>query len=217
MRLFGKLFGKEDRAEAFIDFRNQQISRVTDVIETHQPPRPNVFIERIGGYTDDCCLSFGNENFGRFVEMAGGNNIAKGIIPSTFGQLNPEQVIVANPDQVVVTSANWEAFSPGGRWIGVGPGADLTQARHKLAWYTQRPAYAGIEAQDDQAFHAIWHQFYNSPYQFAAIQQFAKWFHPTLFADLDPDASFRELHERFLPVPYEPGYSVSLKKTAVAP
>jgi len=217
MRLFGQLFGKEERAEAFIDFRNQQIRRVTDVIEAKHPARPTVFIERIGGYTDDCCLSFGNENFGLFVDMAGGNNIAKNIIANTFGQLNPEQVIVANPDQVVVTSANWQAFAPGGHWVGVGPGADLTQARHKLAWYTQRPAYAGIKAQNDQAFHAIWHQFYNSPYQFVAIQQLAKWFHPALFADLDPDAAFRELHERFLPVPYQPGYFVSLEKTGVKP
>jgi len=213
MRLFGKLFGKEDRAEAFIAFRNQQISRVTDVIQARQPARPKVFIERIGGYTDDCCLSFGNENFGRFVELAGGSNIAKSIIPNTFGQVNPEQVILANPDQVVVTSANWEAFAPQGRWVGVGPGADLAQARSKLQWYTQRPAYTGIKAQQTQAFHAIWHQFYNSPYQFVAIQQLAKWFHPDLFRDLDPDASFRELHERFLPVPYEPGYFVSLKTT----
>ncbi|MDR6609419.1 ABC transporter substrate-binding protein [Pseudomonas synxantha] len=217
MRLFGQLFGKEDRAEAFIDFRNQQIRRVTSLIEARQPTRPNVFIERIGGYTDDCCLSFGDENFGRFVEMAGGNNIAKGIIPTTFGQLNAEQVVVANPDQVVVTSANWQAFAPGGYWVGVGPGADLQQARSKLAWYTRRPAYAGIKAQNEQAFHAIWHQFYNSPYQFVAIQQLAKWFHPQLFADLDPDASFRQLHERFLPVPYEPGYFVSLKTPEVAP
>jgi iron complex transport system substrate-binding protein len=217
MRLFGQLFGKEARAEAFIHFRNQQIHRVTDVIEAHNPSRPSVFIERIGGYTDDCCLSFGNENFGLFVDMAGGNNIARSIIPTTFGQLNPEQVIVANPAHVVVTSANWEAFAPGGHWVAVGPAADMTQARHKLAWYTQRPAYAGIKAQDDQAFHAIWHQFYNNPYQFVAIQQLAKWFHPTLFADLDPDASFRELHERFLPVPYEPGYFVSLRKTEAKP
>ncbi|MGU9858524.1 ABC transporter substrate-binding protein [Pseudomonas sp. LF245] len=211
MRLFGQLFGKEQQAEAFIAFRNRQILRVTDVIAAQQPARPAVFIERIGGYTDDCCLSFGNENFGLFVELAGGNNIAKGIIPTTFGQLNPEQVIVANPAHVVVTSANWEAFAPGGHWVGVGPGADMNEARRKLAWYTQRPAYAGIQAQQNQAFHAIWHQFYNSPYQFVAIQQLAKWFHPTLFADLDPEASFHELHERFLPVPYEPGYFVSLK------
>ncbi|MBC3375732.1 ABC transporter substrate-binding protein [Pseudomonas sp. SWRI92] len=217
MRLFGQLFGEETRAEAFIAYRNQQIRRVTDVIQARQPPRPKVFIERIGGYTDDCCLSFGNENFGRFVELAGGRNIAGSIIPNTFGQLNAEQVIVANPEQVVVTSANWEAFAPGGRWVGVGPGADLAEARRKLQWYTQRPAYAGIKAQQTQEFHAIWHQFYNSPYQFIAIQQLAKWFHPELFTDLDPDATFREFHERFLPVPYEPGYFVSLKPTQAQP
>lgn len=217
MRLFGKLFGKEARAEAFIDFRARQIARVTDVLAAHNPPRPKVFIERIGGYTQDCCLSFGNENFGKFVELAGGDNVAKGIIRGTFGQLNPEQVLVSDPDQVVITSANWEAFAPLGSWIGVGPGADLNEARRKLGPYTQRPAYSGIKAQKDQAFHAIWHQFYNSPYQFAAIQQLAKWFHPQLFADLDPDAGFRELHERFLPVPYEPGYFLSLNKTEAHP
>ncbi|QKS80831.1 ABC transporter substrate-binding protein [Pseudomonas bijieensis] len=217
MRLFGQLFGEEARAEAFIAFSQQQIRRVTDVIEARQPPRPKVFIERIGGYTDDCCLSFGNENFGRFVELAGGHNIAGTIIPNTFGQLNPEQVIVADPDQVVVTSANWQAFAPGGHWVGVGPGADLVEARRKLQWFTQRPAYAGIKAQQTRGFHAIWHQFYNSPYQFIAIQQLAKWFHPDLFADLDPDATFREFHDRFLPVPYEPGYFVSLKPAQAQP
>ncbi|MGC5704449.1 ABC transporter substrate-binding protein [Pseudomonas sp. NFXW11] len=217
MRLFGQLFGQPQRAEAFIDFRQQQIRRVTEVIAAHKPPRPKVFIERIGGYTDDCCLSFGNENFGLFVDLAGGDNIARGIIPSTFGQLNAEQVIVANPAQVVVTTANWQAFAPGGHWVGVGPGADLAEARRKLAWYPGRPAYAGIQAQQHQAFHAIWHQFYNSPYQFVAIQQLAKWFHPKLFEELDPEATFRELHQRFLPVPYEPGYFVSLQQPEVSP
>ncbi|OOG36568.1 ABC transporter substrate-binding protein [Polaromonas sp. A23] len=216
MRLFGKLFGKEQRAEDFIAFRTRQIRRVTDIIEARQPQRPKVFIERIGGYSQDCCLSFGNENFGKFVEMAGGSNVAKAVIPGTFGQLNPEQVVAANPAHVVVTSANWEAYAPGGAWVGVGPGADMDEARRKLQAYPQRAAYTGSPASRDRAFHAIWHQFYNSPYEFVAIQQLAKWFHPELFSDLDPDATFRELHERFLPVEYRSGYFVSLRAGAEA-
>jgi iron complex transport system substrate-binding protein len=210
IRLFGQLFGAEDRAEELIDFRAAQIKRVTDVIEASNTPRPDVFIERIGGYSDDCCLTFGDENFGRFVELAGGNNIARSLVQGTFGQLNPEQIIAADPDHVVVTSANWEAYVPGGKWVGVGPGADLAEAARKLEFYPTRPAYTGIAANLNGKFHAIWHQFYNSPYQFIAIQQLAKWFHPELFADLDPDATFREWHERFLPVEYQPGYFVSL-------
>lgn len=212
MRLFGQLLGKEERAQALIDFRRRQLARVTDVIAARQPTRPKVFIERIGGYSQDCCLTFGDENFGRYVEMAGGTNIAKGLISGTFGQLNAEQVIAADPTHVVVTSANWEAYVPGGRWIGVGPGADLAEAARKLEGYLARPAYAATPAQRNRAFHAIWHQFYNSPYQFVAVQQLAKWLHPELFADLDPDATFRELHERFLPIAYQPGYSVSLAR-----
>ena len=34
---------------------------------------------------------------------------------------------------------------------------------------------------------------------------------PDLFGDLDPDATFKELHARFLPLDYKPGYFVSLK------
>lgn len=216
MRLFGQLLGKEARAQALIDFRRQQLARVTDVIAARQPQRPKVFIERIGGYSQDCCLTFGDENFGRYVEMAGGTNIAKGLVPGTFGQLNAEQVLATDPAHVVVTSANWEAYVPGGRWVGVGPGADLTEATRKLEGYLARPAYAATSAQRNRAFHAIWHQFYNSPYQFVAVQQLAKWLHPELFADLDPDATFRELHERFLPIAYRPGYFVSLAREAAA-
>jgi iron complex transport system substrate-binding protein len=210
LRLLGTLLDRSERAEALIAFSAAQLRRVTDVIAAQQPVRPRVFIERIGGYSPDCCLTFGDENFGRYVEMAGGQNIARALLPGTFGQLNPEQVLAADPQHVVVTSANWEAYVPGGHWIGVGPGADLHEAARKLQGFTQRPAYTGIAAQRGRRFHAIWHQFYNSPYQFVAVQHLARWFHPELFADLDPDAAFRELHERFLPVPYRPGYAVSL-------
>lgn len=210
IRLLGKIMGREARAEEIIEFRHQAMVRVTDVIARAQPERPRVFIERIGGYADDCCLSFGAENFGKYVELAGGHNIGSDILPSTFGQLNPEQVIAANPEHVVVTSADWEAYVPGGHWIPLGPGADPNVSRQKLEWFTSRNAYTDIAAQKTLNFHGIWHQFYNSPYEFFAVQQLAKWFHPELFADLKPDATFAEYHRRFLPIPYRPGYAVSL-------
>lgn len=210
MRLFGKLFGKQERAEEFIAWRADEIRRVTDVIEKANPNRPTVFVERAGGYSEDCCMSFGDDNFGKFVETAGGENIAKDIIPGTFGTLNPEHIIASNPDQVIVTGGWWEAYVPGGAWVGVGPGRDQAEALRKLGGLTERPAFTGLKAVKNSNMHAIWHQFYNSPYQFVAIQQMAKWLHPDLFADLDPEATFKELHERFLPVAYEPGYWVSL-------
>ncbi|WP_429944124.1 ABC transporter substrate-binding protein (plasmid) [Agrobacterium vitis] len=210
IRLLGEIMGREKRAEEIIAFRKKALAQVTDVIEKKKPARPNVFVERIGGYADDCCLTFGNENFGRYVEIAGGHNIGGDFLPGTFGQLNPEQVIAADPDQVVVTSANWEAYVPGGHWIPLGPGANRQEAERKLEWFTTRNAYIGTKAVKNRSFRGIWHQFYNSPYEFIAIQQIAKWLHPDLFADLDPDETFREYHRLFLPIEYKSGYSISL-------
>ncbi|MGL3608002.1 ABC transporter substrate-binding protein [Rhizobium sp. G187] len=211
MRIMGTLMGKEKVAEDFIAFRADAIRKVTDVLEKTNPSKPVVFMERAGGYSDDCCMSFGNENFGKMVELAGGVNMARDIIPGTFGTVNPEQIIASNPDQVIITGGMWEKYVPAGNWVGVGYGADTKEAHRKLENLTKRPAFTGIKAVADGNVHAIWHQFYNNPYQFVAIQQIAKWLHPDLFKDLDPDATFKELHARFLPLDYKPGYFVSLK------
>ncbi|RUR41191.1 ABC transporter substrate-binding protein [Vreelandella populi] len=210
MRIMGQVMGDEEAAEAFITFAEEQMARVTDVIAEADPERPSVFIDRAGGYSDECCMSFGPGNFGEYVTLAGGTNIADGIIPGSFGTLNPEQIIAANPDHVVVTGGNWDAYVPGGAWVGVGPGADMQAAHAKLEALTSRTAMTGIQAVEDGNFHAIWHQFYNSPYYFVAIQQLAKWLHPELFEDLDPEATMQELHDRFLPIDFELGYWISL-------
>ncbi|MGO4673681.1 ABC transporter substrate-binding protein [Bosea sp. 2YAB26] len=212
MRLIGKLFGKEALAEDFITFRAEQISLVTDrLAKATALKRPVVMIERAGGYSDDCCMSFGNENFGKMVEIAGGKNFAGDLIPGTFGTVNAEAVVAANPDVVIVTGGNWEAYVPGGAWVGLGPGVDLIEARRKLAALSRRPAFAQTAAVRNGRVHGIWHQFYNSPYQFVAIQEIAKWLHPDLFRDVDADATLKALHERFLPLPYQPGYWVTVE------
>src|SRR2546430_14075067 len=93
--------GREARAEEIIAFRRQAMAAVANVLAAKQPKRPNVFVERIGGYSQDCCLSFGAGNFGKYVELAGGHNIGSDIIPSTFGQISPEQVIVRSEERRV--------------------------------------------------------------------------------------------------------------------
>ncbi len=214
MRLMGKLFGRETVAEEFIAFRAEQLALVEERLARAyltEAQKPLVMVDRAGGYSDDCCMSFGRENFGRMVELAGGRNLGSGLIPGTFGTISPEEIVAAKPDAVIVTGSAWDAYVPGGAWVGVGPNADQAGARRKLAGLMQRPAFRTLPAASSGKAFAIWHQFYNSPYQFVAVQQIAKWLHPNLFRDVDPDAALRSLHERFLPIPYQPGYWVSLQ------
>lgn len=210
IRIMGQLLGKPERAEEILAFRREQVNIVTDRLKDYQGKRPSVMLDRAGGYTDECCMSFGDENFGRMVDVAGGRNIAKDLIPGTFGTLNPEEIISANPDVVIVTGANWKNYNTADGWVGVGPGADLKVAEQRLAALMARPAFRTLPVATNGNAHAIWHQFYDSPYNFVAIQVIAKWLHPDLFRDLDPDATFRTFHERFLPLDYQPGYWVSL-------
>lgn len=210
MALFGQILGRDERAREFSEFRRSELARVTDKLAEAKPARPTVFIERMAGLTEDCCYSFGKENFGRYVDLAGGINVAEPWIPGTFGQVNPEQVIAADPAHVIVTSADWHAFNQSGGWVPVGPGADPERSLQALAQYPLKAVYRGGHAAAQGNFHAAWHQFYNSPYDFIAVQQIARWLHPELFPQLDPEDTFRRLHQRFLPVSYQAGYFATL-------
>ena len=215
IRILGQLFDQEERAEELAAYWKAQLARVTDVIAAANPERPNVFMYRAAGLSE-CCGTFGNDNFGLMVDLAGGRNIGSDFLPGYTGTINPEQVIASNPDIIVVTGSNWKNLdsASGGGFVTVGPNAVETAdaSRAALATLMEQPAFTGASAVSNGKVHAIWHQFYTSPYQFVAVQQLAKWFHPDLFADLDPDATFREFHEKFLPVEYRPGYWLSLSE-----
>jgi iron complex transport system substrate-binding protein len=217
LRVLGQLFDKSERAQELIDFWDEQTARVTDVLARENPEKPLVFMYRAAGL-GDCCGTFGNDNYGKMVELAGGINLGSEFLPGYTGTINLEQVIASNPDIIVVTGSDWtnqsSSNSDGPSYVNVGPNAAATieDSRAALAALMEQPAFTDVKAANDGKVYAIWHQFYASPYQFAPIQQMAKWFHPELFADLDPDATFREFHERFLPIAYEPGYWLALNE-----
>lgn len=211
LHVLGQLFGKQERATEVADFWAAQMARVTDVIAAQNPERPDVFMYRAAGLVE-CCGTFGPDNFGLMVDLAGGHNLGSDFLPGYTGSINPEQVIASNPDVIVVTGSNWTNSENAANYVNVGPNAAATadDSRAALAALVEAPAFTGSTAVADGDVHAIWHQFYASPYQFVAIQEMAKWFHPELFADIDPDATFKEFHEKFLPVAYQPGYWLSL-------
>ena len=211
LHILGQLFGKEERAAEVADFWAAQMARVTDVIAAQSPERPDVFMYRAAGLAE-CCGTFGPDNFGLMVDLAGGHNLGSDFLPGYTGSINPEQVIASNPDIIVVTGSNWTHAENAANYVNVGPNAAATAdaSRAALAALVEAPAFTGSAAVADGDVYAIWHQFYTSPYQFVAIQEMAKWFHPELFADIDPDATFKEFHEKFLPVAYKPGYWLSL-------
>ncbi|MCJ9752609.1 ABC transporter substrate-binding protein [Neorhizobium sp. BETTINA12A] len=212
LKVLGQIFGHEDRAAAVAAYWKQQMARVTDKLKAANPKKPNVFMYRAAGLVE-CCGTFGPDNFGLMVDWAGGHNLGSDFLPGYTGSINAEQVVASNPDVVVVTGSNWSQTKDAKDFVNVGPNAApaFDGSRKALDALMQNAAFTGSKAAAGGNVHAIWHQFYTSPYQFVAVQRMAKWFHPELFADLDPDATFKEFHEKFLPVPYQPGYWIDAK------
>ena len=200
LRIMGEVLGRDQRAEEYISFYEQQIRRVTEkvAVAASRPgfKRPTIFIDMLAGL-QDCCGSPGKGNFGEMVDIAGGENIGAGRIPGPIGKLNLEYILSCNPDVYVATGV----FAAGQAGVTLGYQATPKDAASSLRAIAQRPETRELAAVKSDRVHGLWHIFYDSPEHLIAVQALAKWLHPDLFADLDPRRTRTELYRRFMPVP----------------
>ncbi|ANY78515.1 hypothetical protein BB934_10005 [Microvirga ossetica] len=203
MMLLGRVFDRQDQAQEFVDFYTQQMRRIYNVTNRlKQNERPLVFAEQAAGLEPDtCCRSFGNFNFGEFVSEAGGLNWGSKFFSGASGMVNPEKIIVEDPAYLLMTGANWSKSNPGNKAVWLGYQTQPEMAQEQIRGLVQRPGFAELSAVKNKKVMAIYHQFYQSPYHFVAIQALAKWIHPDKFKDLDPQATYQDLHQKFLPIP----------------
>jgi iron complex transport system substrate-binding protein len=207
IRILGQVLGREEAAADYSAFYEAHMRRITDRLAASKPKPPNVFMHAHAGL-GECCNSPGRATIGAFIDAAGGHNIAADILKQPFAQLNLEYVISRAPD-IYVGTGGIHLIGKGG--LVMGPGIDANTSRQALAQVVQHAGLAALGAVQQGRVHGIWHLFANVPMNFLAVEALAKWFHPELFQDIDPDASLRELNERFLSVPLEGTYWLSLK------
>ncbi len=210
--LLGRLFDQGERAQEIVDFYLQQVNIVYSRIEGIENEKPTVLVDTAAGIqgAENCCRTYGRANLGLMVERAGGINIGSELVPGWSGTLNPEQIFVADPDVIIATGSNWFTYNPEGDFVSLGYFTDPADARMRLQTLgKKRPGWTELSALNAGRRHVVWHQFYNSPYNFVVLQQFAKWFYPEAFADVDPTANFDEFHRRFLPIDYSGTFFIS--------
>ncbi len=213
--LLGRLFDQEGRAQEIVDFYLQQVNQVYSRVAQIEGDKPVVFIDTAAGIrgAGDCCRTFGRANLGLLIERAGGINLGSDLIPGWSGSLNPEQIIVSDPDVIIATGSNWYTYNPDGDFVSMGYYTNPADSRLAMRNLAQgRPGWDNLGAITGGRYHVVWHQFYNSPYHFVVLQQFAKWFYPEEFRDVDPVANFAEFHDRFLPIDYSGTFMLSVNE-----
>lgn len=210
MELLGRVLGREAEAADFLAVWHEAYDTVRSRLATARPAPPRVFIESRVGLMP-CCETMVHGMMGSFVSAAGGINVADGIVAGEAGSVSLEYLLTHPPDVYIGTAIGSAASAADHPWIALGPDVPREVARTTLARATNRTGIAQLSAVRTGRAHAIWHHFYNSPFNVAAMQMFAKWLHPELFADLDPDALLRDFHRRFQPFAMEGTYWTSLR------
>lgn len=210
MRILGQILGRETEAAAFIQFYESRMARIKARLDETKPRWPTVLMHAHAGL-HECCNAPGRATIGAFLDAAGGSNIAADVLKQPFGQLSLEYVISRNPE-VYIGTGGIHLDGVGG--LVMGPGVDVNVSRARLATVVQKPGLAELQAVQNRRVHGIWHLFNNMPANVLAVEALARWLHPELIKDVDPDASLRELNGRFLPVPFEGTFWVSLQPDA---
>lgn len=211
IRILGKAIGQENRAEAYVAFYESHMQRIEDRLAGANAPRPKVLLHaRAGGW--DCCWSAGG-SVGEFIEFAGGDNIAKPVVKGATGQLGLEYILSQDPDVYIAAGG---ADLPGRGGFAVGPGVQQATVQSALEAAAQEPTIGLLSAFAKGRAHALWLFFFHSPTNVLAAEAMAKWFHPDLFADIDPQRTLTEINEKFLAVPMEGTYWADLTPRSAA-
>lgn len=183
----------EEVVKFYDDFNTKIIEQAEDLSDDE---KPRVYIESITSTTRSYNSIGKGTGPDSACEMAGGTNIAE---HNDYKSVDPEWVISENPDIIIGV-----LFTS----LGCGYEHDSTSEfeiiRNDIM---SRPELSEVKAVKEGKVYCIATQVMTKPRYFVGIAYLAKWFHPDLFDDLDPEAINTEYLERFQSMPYRGVYA----------
>lgn len=184
IRTLGKVFNREARANTYADFIETQWQKVkerTARLDAEQKPR--VYWESSLG---DWKTHGPGSGAHPLIEWAGGVNIAAGQKIS-YPAVAPEWVAAKDPDVIIKYVA-----APVTGWHG--DEKELARIRQELM---ARPALKDTEAAKNGRVYLVSSKITCAPQGAAGLYYIAKWLHPELFRDVNPEAVHREMLKKF--------------------
>jgi iron complex transport system substrate-binding protein len=213
INLLGEIFGREQEARAFSNFYLRETRKVmTRVGNKPDKDRVLVMMERAAGYDPNkCCLTFGNANLGALLQESGGINWGSARFSGLGGTMNPEVIFSTNPAVIIGTGADWAESTPASQGVPFGYETNPEAVQKALKALATRKGWETLTAVQEKRFYSVYHQFYTNPSHLVAMQVFAKWLYPDAFKDVDPEATLKEYHARFSPIPLSGVFWAQLK------
>ena len=183
----GYVFDKRDCAEEYLNWRADILDSIKEsVAGLSEDDKPDVYF--MPSFKDGLYYIYGQY---AYIDMAGGRDVFADQ-PGNYMSLDPEEVITRNLD-IIVRVAPWDA---GGYGVAAGETAEFEALRDEIM---SQPELENVKAVNDGRVYIIADHFVSffpasGCRQFVQIAYQAKWFHPELFEDLDPEA----IHQEYL-------------------
>ena len=207
-RAIGKVMGTESRAEELATLYEREYRNILTRIAKAGGTRKKVYVELGQAGPDTVGNSYSGTMWGKIVTLLGAENLADGKLPGPWGPLNAETVIAADPDLIFIAGSSW-VNRPLAVKTGYEATADIT--RKSLEPYARRAGWSNLKAVRTGEVHAIEHGLCRTLFDFVPMQYMAKRLYPEAFRDVDPDASLRDYHARYLPVAHSGTWMLPLK------
>lgn len=210
-RALGQLFGTEARAEELARFYEREYTGLLARIAAVQAgkPKPKAYIEFGREGAETVGNSYNKAMWGRILTLLGAENLAEGRIPGAWGPLNAETVIAENPDAIFLAASSWMTRP---KAVKTGYGVDAALTRATLLPYLGRPGWKDLKAVRNGNVNAVEHGLSRTLFDIVAMQFIAKRLYPAALADLDPERTFRDIHAKYLPVPYSGTWFLTLEE-----
>ena len=208
-RALGKVMGTESRAEELASLYEREYRGVlTRIARAGGATGKKVYVELGQAGPDTVGNSYSGTMWGKLLTTLGAVNVADGKLPGPWGPVNAEAVIADNPDLIFIAGSSW-VNKPKAVKTGYDATPEIT--RRSLEPYAQRSGWSSLKAVRTGEIHAIEHGLCRTLFDFVAMQYIAKQLYPDAFKDVDPDASFRSYHAKYLPVPYSGTWMTRIK------
>ncbi len=196
------ILNTKEEGEEFIIWYEGVINSITEkTAGLTDEEKPRVFL-KIPGWGPDELTTFTDEmpTAKDQMEIAGGINIAADW-PSMDGwvpEVDPEAVIDANPDAIVASIR--PSYYPGSFGYEVD---DTSVAMALRDEYMSMDAFTTTTAVEEGRVYLYHSDLLVTPRFVIGVAYWAKWFHPELFSDLDPQDIHQEYLTDFLGIDYD--------------
>ncbi|RKO66570.1 ABC transporter substrate-binding protein, partial [Desulfofundulus salinus] len=192
IRTLGLIFQCSKRANAYADYIEKHwrmISERTQKLRPNQKPRV---------YSESSTKEWGSSGVGtgthELIERAGGLNIVTPL-RLAYPTVTPEWVAAKNPQVVVKhVSADYGGVTTRGIGFEAKTVTELASLQQKIM---ARPALKTTAAVEGKRVYLISSSIAVGPRSVVGLCYLAKWLHPELFKDIDPEAVHREMLKKF--------------------